>query len=126
MMTRMASPLISATELHERLNDRSGEVTVLDVRYRMGGPGGRAEYERGHIPRASYVDLDTELAAPAGAGGRHPLPAVEDFEAAMRRAGVRDDRPVVVYDDWSGQAAGRAWWLLRHHRHRDLRVLDRG
>ncbi|WP_036507840.1 sulfurtransferase [Nocardioides sp. URHA0020] len=116
----MATPLISASELHERI----GEVTVLDVRYRMGGPGGRGEYERGHIPRASYVDLDTDLAAPAGAGGRHPLPAVADFQAAMRRVGVRDDRPVVVYDDWSGLAAGRAWWLLRHHGHPDVRLLD--
>ncbi len=116
----MVSPLISAAELHERI----GEVTVLDVRYRMGGPGGRAEYERGHIPRASYVDLDADLAAAPGEGGRHPLPAVEDFEAAMRKAGVRDDRPVVVYDDWSGLAAGRAWWLLRHHGHSDVRVLD--
>ena len=75
----MATPLISATELHERI----GEVTVLDVRYRMGGPGGRREYERGHIPRASYVDLDADLAAPPGAGGRHPLPVVEDFETAI-------------------------------------------
>ncbi len=116
----MVSPLISAAELHERI----GEVTVLDVRYRMGGPGGRGEYERGHIPRASYVDLDADLAAPPGDGGRHPLPAMADFEAAMRRAGVRDDRTVVVYDDWSGLAAGRAWWLLRHHGHSDVRVLD--
>jgi thiosulfate/3-mercaptopyruvate sulfurtransferase len=119
-MVPMASPLISASELHEQI----GEVTVLDVRYRTAGPGGRGEYERGHIPRASYVDLDNDLAAPPGAGGRHPLPAVEDFELAMRKAGVRDDRSVVVYDDWSGLAAGRAWWLLRHHGHQDVRVLD--
>lgn len=116
----MTSPLISVTELHSRI----GEVTLLDVRYRMGGPGGRAEYERGHLPGAAYVDLDADLAAPPGPGGRHPLPATEDFEAAMRRAGVRDERPVVVYDDWQGLAAARAWWLLRHHGHRDVRLLD--
>ena len=44
----------------------------------------------------------------------------------MRRAGVRDDRPVVVYDDWGGHAAGRVWWPLRHHGHHDVRVLDGG
>ena len=116
----MRSPLISVTELHETL----AGTTVLDVRYRMGGPGGRGEYERGHVPGAVYVDLDTDLAAQPGPGGRHPLPETADFEAAMRRAGVRDDRPVEVYDDWSGLAAGRAWWLLRFHGHRDVRVLD--
>lgn len=116
----MRTPLVSAVELAGLL----GSVTVLDVRYRMGGPGGPGEHELGHVPGAAYVDLDTALAAPPGAGGRHPLPPTEVFEAAMREAGVRADRPVVVYDDWSGLAAGRAWWLLRHHGHPDVRVLD--
>ena len=44
----------------------------------------------------------------------------------MRRAGVREDRPVVVYDDWTGLGAGRAWWLLRFHGHHDTRLLDGG
>jgi thiosulfate/3-mercaptopyruvate sulfurtransferase len=120
----MASPLISAAELDDLLS--SGPVTVLDVRYRMGGPGGLSEFEDGHVPGAVYVDLDTALAAPPGEGGRHPLPDVETFQQAMRRVGVRHDRPVVVYDDWSGLAAGRAWWLLRYHGLEDVRVLDGG
>lgn len=118
----MPGPLISTTELRGLL----GSVTLLDVRYRLGGPPGRAEHLAGHVPGAVYVDLDTDLAAPPGPEGRHPLPAVRDFEAAMTRCGVRRDRPVVVYDDWSGRAAGRAWWLLGHHGHRDVRVLDGG
>ena len=121
----MTGPLISPGELRDLLADDDA-VTVLDVRYRLGGPPGVQEYAAGHVPGASYVDLDTELAGPPGEGGRHPLPARADFEAAMRRAGVRTDRPVVVYDDWSGHAAARCWWLLRHHGHDDVRVLDGG
>lgn len=115
-------PLISADELREHL----AGVTVLDVRYRLGGPGGPGEFDAGHVPGAAYVDLDADLAAPPGPRGRHPLPDVGVFEAAMRRAGVDDGRPVVVYDDWEGRAAARAWWLLRFHGHQDVRVLDGG
>jgi thiosulfate/3-mercaptopyruvate sulfurtransferase len=115
-------PLTTPDELAADL----GRVTVLDVRYLMGGPPGRELHEAGHVPGAAYVDLDEDLADPPGAGGRHPLPDPARFEAAMRRAGVRGDRPVVVYDDWQGRAAARAWWLLRHHGHGDVRVLDGG
>jgi len=115
-------PLASPDELAAHLR----RVTVLDVRYLQGGPPGRELYEAGHVPGAAYVDLDEDLADPPGPGGRHPLPDPGRFEAAMRRAGVRDDRPVVVYDDWQGRAAARAWWLLRHHGHGDVRVLDGG
>ncbi len=116
----MSGPLIDVGELAERLSG----VTLLDVRYRMGGPPGVAEFSAEHLPGAAYVDLDVDLASPAGSGGRHPLPSVSDFQVAMRRVGVQDTRPVVVYDDWAGHAAARAWWLLRFHGHADVRVLD--
>ncbi|WP_408895602.1 sulfurtransferase [Nocardioides sp. R1-1] len=118
----MRSGLIGVDELRSV----RGQASVLDVRYRMGAPAGPAEYAAGHIPGAGYVDLDTDLAGAPGERGRHPLPDVADFEAAMRRVGVRRDRPVVVYDDWAGHAAARCWWLLRFHGHPDVRVLDGG
>ncbi len=118
----MSSPLIDADELSGRL----GEVTVLDVRYQMGGPSGAGEYAAGHVPGAAFVDLDTALAGAPGDRGRHPLPEVAVFEEAMRAAGVNDARPVVVYDDWAGRAAARCWWLLRWAGHEDVRVLDGG
>ena len=102
------------------------DVTVLDVRWRLGGPPGRELYDAAHIPGSAFVDLDRDLAAPPGKGGRHPMPAAADFELAMRRAGVSNDRPVVVYDDADATAAARAWWLLRYFGHRSVRVLDGG
>lgn len=118
-------PLVTVDALEALL--RTGDAAVLDVRYRLGGPPGRAAYEAGHVPGAVFVDMDTDLADPPGDGrGRHPLPDPERFAAAMRRAGVGRDRPVVVYDAADGTAAARAWWLLTYHGHPDVRLLDGG
>ena len=120
-----ADGLIGAGELADLL--AGGPLPVLlDVRCRLGGPPGRGLYAAGHLPGAVFVDLDTDLAAPPGAGGRHPLPATADFQAAMRRSGVSGSRTVVVYDDADSAAAARAWWLLRYFGHPAVRVLDGG
>ncbi|MDT0450215.1 sulfurtransferase [Streptomyces hesseae] len=112
----------------EWASESAGErpPTLLDVRYRPGGAPGRPQYEAGHLPGAVYVDMDAELAGEPGKKGRHPLPDTAEFGAAMRRAGVRSDRPVVVYDDGLGWAAARAWWMLRWAGHPSVRVLDGG
>ena len=122
MASTTTSPLIAVDELRERLDD----VTLLDVRWRLGGPPGHEEYAAGHLPGAVFVDLEADLADPPGDGGRHPLPSPGRFEDAMARAGVSTSRPVVVYDDSAGQAAARCWWLLRHYGHPDVRLLDGG
>ncbi|MFC9676438.1 sulfurtransferase [Streptomyces sp. NPDC056949] len=125
--------IISATELVSESAGGNPPV-MLDVRWQLsmakatGAPAfdGRAAYEAGHIPGAVYVDLDADLAGPAGAAGRHPLPDVASFGAAMRRAGVSADRDVVVYDGGQGWAAARTWWMLRWTGHPSVRVLDGG
>ncbi len=120
-----AGILISAGELARALSQGS-PPSLLDVRWKLGGPPGKETYAEGHLPGAVFTDLDDDLAAPAGAGGRHPLPDADAFTAAMRRLGVRGDRPVIVYDDADSMAAARAWWLLRYFGHPSVRVLDGG
>ncbi|MEU9113374.1 sulfurtransferase [Streptomyces sp. NPDC048483] len=117
--------IITATELASELAGADAPV-LLDVRYQLGGPPGRPQYEAGHVPGAVYVDLDGELASPPGPAGRHPLPDLAVFGEAMRGAGVTADRGVVAYDGGQGWAAARAWWLLRWSGHPDVRVLDGG
>ncbi|RYJ19770.1 thiosulfate sulfurtransferase [Streptomyces sp. L-9-10] len=117
--------IITAAELACE-SDGPRPPVLLDARWQLGGPPGRAQYEAGHLPGAVYIDLDQELAGPPGAAGRHPLPEVAAFGAAMRRAGVSQDTPVVVYDGGQSWAAARAWWLLRWAGHPDVRVLDGG
>lgn len=118
-------PLISTEALASALGGAEPPV-VLDVRWRLGGPPGRQDYEVGHVPGAVYLDLDTELAAPPGEGGRHPLPDPADLQSALRAAGVRQGHPVVAYDHGDGSVAARAWWLLRWVGHPEVAVLDGG
>jgi thiosulfate/3-mercaptopyruvate sulfurtransferase len=110
------NPLMTVAELADALAGQE-PPTLIDVRWRLGGPPGIDSYRAGHLPGAVYVDLDTQLAGPPGAGGRHPLPATADFEAAMRGVGVRAGRDVVVYDDGDATIAARTWWLLRYFGH---------
>ena len=100
---------------------------VLDVRWALGRTDGHDRYLEAHVPGAVFVDLERELAAPPSpARGRHPLPEVAGLEAAARGWGVREERPVVAYDDVGGTSAARAWWLLRWAGVRDVRLLDGG
>lgn len=118
--------LVSAAALADLLASGT-PVRVLDVRWSLTEPDGRAAHEAGHIPGAVYVDLETDLSDHGATGrGRHPLPSADALEAALRRWGVDDGDTVVVYDDWNRAGSARAWWLLRAAGLDDVRILDGG
>ena len=114
-------PLVEAAWLRAHVADP--DVRVIDFRWYLQGRRGRDEYEKGHIPGAVFVDLDDVT----GRGpGRHPLPSREQFDVAMRKAGVSSSTRVVVYDDTGGSIAARLWFLLRFFGHHSQAVLDGG
>ena len=118
--------LITSAELAELL-DAGDPVSILDVRWRLDEPDGRDTYRQGHLPSAVYVSLEDELSDHAIDGqGRHPLPSGRSLEAAARRWGVRQDAPVVVYDDWNRAGSARAWWVLTAAGLPNVRILDGG
>lgn len=118
--------LVSAAALTDLLASGT-PVRVLDVRWSLTEPDGRAAHEAGHIPGAVYVDLETDLSDHGATGrGRHPLPSADALEAALWRWGVDDGDTVVVYDDWNRAGSARAWWLLRAAGLDDVRILDGG
>jgi thiosulfate/3-mercaptopyruvate sulfurtransferase len=121
-------PLVSPAWLLDRLGQR--ELVVVDCRWALGSPGaGRRAWEEAHIPGAHFLDVDEDLSGPPGGssgGGRHPLPAPDDFAAAAASAGIGADSAVVAYDEAGEGGAARLWWLLRHFGHDDAAVLDGG
>ncbi|MDT4937365.1 MAG: thiosulfate/3-mercaptopyruvate sulfurtransferase [Pseudonocardiales bacterium] len=110
----------------EWLAEHHDSVRIVDVRWYLGGPPGWDGYVEGHIPGAVFLDVDTDLSAPAtAAAGRHPLPSPAQFAAALGRVGIADGQPVVAYDDRGGSTASRLWWLL-HVLGEPVAVLDGG
>ena len=125
-MDTRAQVLITAAELAS-LIQAGDPITVLDVRWRLDEPDGRAAYLHGHLPGAVYVSLDEELSDHTIADrGRHPLPSGRSLEAAARRWGIRQDGLVVVYDDWNRAGSARAWWVLTAAGLANVRILDGG
>jgi thiosulfate/3-mercaptopyruvate sulfurtransferase len=118
--------LVDVPEL-QGLSRTAPHPRLLDVRWRLGDPTGHEQYLAGHIPGASYVDLDLELAAWATPkAGRHPLPSVDRLQTAARGWGLRQGETVVVYDDNASMSAARAWWLLRWAGVATVYLLDGG
>ena len=118
----MIAPIVNArwTAAHHE------EVVLADVRWYLDGRPGRAEYDRGHLPGAVFVELDDWLAAPASPeAGRHPLPDPEVFARGMSELGIGDTDTVVAYDDQGGVTAARLVWLLRVTGH-EAALLDGG
>ena len=91
------------------------DVTIVDT-------GEAQAYRRAHIPGAVHVGAHPYL---KGEDGLLVMEA-DAFETLARSSGVSNDRTVVVYDDDASRHAARAWWVLRHYGHADVRVLDGG
>ena len=94
----------------------------VDCRWSLDPDSGYRAYIEGHIPGAVYAHVENDLSAPAGLGGRHPLPEATAFAAALGRAGIDAGTFVVAYGTMGG--AERLWWLLRHFGHDGCAVLD--
>ena len=118
--------LIEAEALAPRL--RSPQLRVFDCRFDLAQPHyGMEGYLEGHLPGASYADLNQDLSAPpTPSSGRHPLPEPEAFAARLRTWGVDADSQVVAYDDGNGMYAARLWWMLRWLGHDNVAVLNGG
>jgi thiosulfate/3-mercaptopyruvate sulfurtransferase len=98
----------------------------VDCRWELGNPArGRELFLQGHIPGASFLDVDEDLSDLSVEGqGRHPLPSADRFADAAGRAGIGEGVYVVAYGTMGG--AERLWWLLRHFGHDECAVLSHG
>jgi thiosulfate/3-mercaptopyruvate sulfurtransferase len=115
--------LVSTAWLAAHLSDPDLRVFECTTYLRPAEPGadvpyhpeaGRADYERGHIPGAGFLDLPGELSRR------------EEFAAVMARHGVGEGTRVVLYSRDRIMWATRVWWMLRVMGFDDAAVLDGG
>ncbi len=118
--------ILSAQELNTIINDDN--VRVFDCRFSLKDPkGGVNSYKEGHLPRAQFADMDTQLSsAMSETSGRHPLPGADVFFAQLKAWGINKDTQVIAYDDISGAFAARLWWMMRWVGHENVAVLNGG
>lgn len=94
--------------------DHAHEVITIDARAYLDDRTGRDAYASGHLPGATFVDLETVFAdPPAPVVGRHPLPDLDRFVDELETLGVNETDIAVVYDDAGGMIASRLVWMLR-------------
>jgi len=121
----MYSTIIDSVSLQDNLE--ASDWVIVDSRYVLTDKeAGYRAYLDGHIPGAVYADLETDLSAPQGAAGRHPLPDASRMTAVFSGLGIGPEAQVVVYDDACGSIAARLWWMLHFMGHEAAAVLDGG
>ncbi|MEB0203970.1 sulfurtransferase [Pseudomonas sp. CCC3.1] len=113
----MTSPLLSIDSLLAHLE----HWTVLEAC----ANGLREPFDAGHLPGAQFADLVSALSDPL-APFPYTRPDALAFSTAMRRLGVFNQRPVVIYDRENGIWAARVWWLLKSFGHTQALVLEGG
>lgn len=86
---------------------------------------GRANYDKGHIPGAAYLDLGADFSDPASPL-RFTLPSFETLTKAFAAKGIGHGTFVVLYSHATPSWATRFWWMLRAIGFDDAAILDGG
>lgn len=118
--------VVSAQQLNDAIYQGKTHV-VIASHWNNDDVTGFAQYKSAHIPTAQFCDPDRALVGvPGSQVGRNPLPPVANLQYAVQSWGLREGRPVIVYDSGRGLFASRAWWILRWAGVEDVRILDGG
>jgi thiosulfate/3-mercaptopyruvate sulfurtransferase len=126
-----SAALISTEELARRLGAPGLRLfdctTYLRPRPEGGynAESGRANYDKGHIPGAGFLDLGAELSDPHSKL-RFTLPALDELTRAFAAKGIGHGSFVVLYSHATPTWATRIWWMLRAVGFDDAAILDGG
>lgn len=130
-MAAHSAALISTDDLARRLGAPALRVFDCTTYLKPGPDGryiaesGRANYDKGHIPGAAFLDLQADL-SDTSSKLRFTLPPLEALTRAFAAKGVGHGTSVVLYSHASPVWASRIWWMLRAIGFDDAVLLDGG
>ena len=130
-MTGHSAGLISTEELARRQGAPGLRVFDCTTYLKPGTDGryiaesGRANYDKGHIPGAAFLDLQADFSEKSSAL-RFTLPPLDELTRAFAAKGVGHGTFVVLYSHASPVWASRIWWMLRAIGFDDAAILDGG
>lgn len=116
--------LISAQELREIQNEPT--TKIVDASWHLPGANRNAwaEYEKGHIEGAVFVDIDD--VSDRNSKLPHTLPPADYFAKKMGELGISATDQIIVYDSAGMFSAARVWWMFKNFGAQNCRLLNGG
>ncbi len=130
-MAGHCAAVISTEELARRMGAPALRIFDCTTYLKPGPDGryiaesGRANYDKGHIPGAAFLDLQADL-SDRNSKLRFTLPPLEELTRSFAAKGVGHGTSVVLYSHASPVWASRIWWMLRAVGFDDAAILDGG
>lgn len=112
--------LIEVAWLAQHLDDPS--LHLIDAR--LADPRVPFGYRTGHIPHAIALDPLRDFFVYDSR--TRELKSPEQIAEALGRHSITNDALIVLYDDWTGELAAIAFWVLRYIGHREVKILNGG
>ena len=125
--------IVSSQWLSDHLHDQNLRVfeCTMYLQYDSSGAkpvtarNARSEYEAGHIPGASYLDLQQDLSEQKGLF-RFTMPKPDVLAKTLGRLGVGDCNQIVLYSRNTIQWSTRVWWMMHSIGIENVAILDGG
>ena len=97
------------------------QARIAEPKLRLLDARPKADYDKGHIPGAIWVDAKAVEALAAKPGALNDRGA---WEAWIAPLGIGEDTEVVVYDASRQLSAARIWWLLGYLGVENVSLID--
>ncbi len=110
---------------HLRKIKNSENLKIVDCRWYLKEPNrGRIEFERSHIEKAIFFDID-KLSDPSSKLP-HMLPTANQFSKFIKKNNIQMNDKIIVYDQVGFFSSTRVWFSFKYFEFPYVRILNGG